>query len=156
MADQSIGIQVDYKGAVEMLENVEKAIPDGSDDASEAIAEEGVKRLRRELYRQGMIVSAEGVNSLAVEKLGPGHHVVTGLRRLKYLETGTKPHFPPLDERIRTGARMYGISPYLLRRTIGRRGTKPHPFMKRALSPLINVAKKRGSVKIDENIGRST
>jgi hypothetical protein len=41
---------------------------------------------------------------------------------------GSRPHFPPVKA-IRGWAKRKGINPYALQKSIGKKGTAPHPFM---------------------------
>lgn len=51
---------------------------------------------------------------------------------------GTRPHFPPIkaltgkEESLDLWARRHGMDPFLLARSIARKGTKANPFMSRA------------------------
>ncbi len=49
-----------------------------------------------------------------------------------YVELGTKPHFPPVGA-LSKWAKKRGLNPYLIARSISKKGTKPHPFMAPAL-----------------------
>lgn len=149
-------IEMEDKAARDMIKRVKDIIPYSSDSAAKSIAEEGERRLKRELYRQGRIVSAQGVNSLETKKIENNDYAVIGLKRLIALDRGAEPHWPPLDNRIRKGARMYGISTYFLRKTIAEKGTKPHPFISRALSPLKTQANDIAGAEFKDYIGDAT
>ncbi len=44
------------------------------------------------------------------------------------VETGSKPHWPPIAPLI-PWAEMHGINPYALQRSISVKGTQPHPYI---------------------------
>lgn len=46
-----------------------------------------------------------------------------------YVHEGTRPHFPPIDA-ITPWANRHGIPPFLLARSIARKGTKAQPFFR--------------------------
>lgn len=50
-----------------------------------------------------------------------------------FVEKGTKPHFPPIDA-ITPWAVSKGLSPFLVARAISIHGTKPNPFLERAIT----------------------
>jgi len=49
-----------------------------------------------------------------------------------FVHEGTAPHFPPLDA-IAPWAIKHGIPPFVLARSIAKKGTKANPFLKRAV-----------------------
>lgn len=49
-----------------------------------------------------------------------------------FVHEGTAPHFPPLDA-ITPWAIKKGIPPFLVARSIAKKGTKANPFLKRAI-----------------------
>lgn len=49
-----------------------------------------------------------------------------------FVQTGTRPHFPPVDA-IAPWAIKRGIPPFALALAIAKHGTKPNPFMTRAI-----------------------
>lgn len=51
----------------------------------------------------------------------------------QYVERGRGPGKPPPVSAVEPWARAHGIDPFLLARAIGRRGTKPHPFVQPSL-----------------------
>jgi len=57
-----------------------------------------------------------------VGRVGPS------LRYGLYVERGTRPHWPPIAA-LQGWARRHGVNPYALQRAIGRRGTRPRPFL---------------------------
>lgn len=50
----------------------------------------------------------------------------------KFVHDGTKPHFPPLHA-IEPWARRHGIPPFLVARSIAKKGTKAIPFFQEAV-----------------------
>ena len=50
-----------------------------------------------------------------------------------YVETGTKPHWPPISA-VETWARRHGMNPYLVARAISRKGTKPIRYLESAFA----------------------
>jgi len=44
-----------------------------------------------------------------------------------YIETGTKPHFPPIKA-ITKWAERKGLNPFAVQQSIGKKGTKPQPW----------------------------
>lgn len=51
----------------------------------------------------------------------------------RYVEEGTRPHWPPVAA-VAGWARRHGIEPFLVARAISRRGTKARPYLKPALT----------------------
>lgn len=49
-----------------------------------------------------------------------------------FVHEGTAPHFPPIDA-ITPWAIKHGIPPFVLARSIAKKGTKANPFLKRAV-----------------------
>lgn len=68
-------------------------------------------------------VRLEGWNTLGV--------VGSNKLHAPYMETGTKPHWPPIAA-LEVWARRHGVSAFLVARAISRRGTKAHRYMQRA------------------------
>lgn len=105
--------------------------------------------LRRTLQRSAIIVQrfarqeapvdrGQLRNSIQIRQL---LHSVVITPRAKYalpVHEGSRPHFPPIkaltgkEESLDLWARRRGINPFLLARSIARKGTKPNPFMERA------------------------
>lgn len=99
--------------------------------------------MNRFLDRGALVIQREGRsnapvdtgrlrNSIAVEapsnrsrKIGPG--VDYG----EYVETGTRPHWPPKGA-LAGWAKRHGLAEYPVRRAIGLRGTKAQPYMQPA------------------------
>lgn len=73
------------------------------------------------------LITGSGAN--LTSKIGPS--VATAI----YLEKGRKPGKMPPVKAIEPWARRHGINPYMLARSIGRKGTKPHPFVAPSLDP---------------------
>jgi len=48
-----------------------------------------------------------------------------------YVETGTRPHWPPVGA-LETWARRHGTTAFVVARAIARRGTRAHRYMQRA------------------------
>lgn len=65
-----------------------------------------------------------------------------------YLETGTRPHWPP-EAALETWARRHGTTAYVVARAIGRRGTKARPY----LQPAFEQNKARIQEIIGETVG---
>lgn len=59
--------------------------------------------------------------------------VGSNLAYAPYVELGTRPHWPPPGA-LAVWARRHGVSEFLVRRAIGRRGTKAHKYLERALT----------------------
>lgn len=53
----------------------------------------------------------------------------------RYVERGRGPGRPPPVAAVEAWARSKGMNPYALARSIGRKGTKPHPFVAPSLAP---------------------
>jgi hypothetical protein len=76
---------------------------------------------------QGSISSRiTGGGASLVGEIGPS--VRYGL----FVERGTRPHWPPVAA-VSGWARRHGISPFLVARSIARKGTRAQPFMGPAL-----------------------
>lgn len=65
-----------------------------------------------------------------------------------FLEYGTHPHYPPI-EGIRRWAKKKGINPYALQRSIGKRGTRAHPYLDKTFREVAPYARK----SLDRSIG---
>jgi len=66
-----------------------------------------------------------------VQEAGNGQITVrTKQDYLKYVVTGTKPHFPPIKS-IEPWATRHGINPFALQKSIGKKGTKKNDFIKK-------------------------
>lgn len=65
-----------------------------------------------------------------------------------YVEKGTRPHFPPIAA-ITPWAKRKGISPFLVARSIARKGTKAKPFMAPAAqeAPKMVATEVEGAIK---------
>lgn len=48
------------------------------------------------------------------------------------VEFGTKPHFPPVDK-LTLWAKRKGMNPYVLAKSISRKGTKANPFFSKSI-----------------------
>lgn len=55
------------------------------------------------------------------------------------VDFGSRPHFPPVDA-VAAWAEAHGIDPFVLARSISRKGTKAHPFVSRAYKELTTAA----------------
>jgi HK97 gp10 family phage protein len=51
----------------------------------------------------------------------------------RYVEEGTRPHFPPVAA-LAGWARRHGAEPFVVARAISRRGTRARPYLKPALA----------------------
>jgi hypothetical protein len=82
------------------------------------------------------------MNSISSRVEGRGTHLVglvgPSLRYGQYVETGTRPHWPPRAP-LEGWARRHGIPVFLVQRAIARRGTRARPFLAPALTR--NVAR---------------
>lgn len=58
--------------------------------------------------------------------------IEAGAQYALFVHEGTAPHFPPIDA-IAPWAIKHGIPPFVLARSIARKGTKANPFLKRAV-----------------------
>jgi len=56
-----------------------------------------------------------------------------------FMEKGTRPHFPPL-EAIAPWAHRHGIAPFLVARSIAKKGTKGRHFLEKAIDKNQSVA----------------
>ena len=73
------------------------------------------------------------LRSSIVSLLSPAQAVVrASAEYAAYVEFGTRPHFPPIAPLALWGKRHGGIPGWALARAIGRRGTRPQPFMEPA------------------------
>jgi phage gpG-like protein len=59
-----------------------------------------------------------------------------------YMETGTKPHFPP-PGKLRTWARRHGTNEYVIAKAIARSGLKGRGYLKRAFEDNRDTIKSR-------------
>jgi len=57
--------------------------------------------------------------------------VGSNVKYAPYVETGTRPHWPPVSA-LETWARSHGTSAFLVARAIAQRGTKAHKYLQRA------------------------
>jgi hypothetical protein len=53
-------------------------------------------------------------------------------KQARYVETGTKPHFPQIAGDLERWARSKGLDPYRVAVSIARKGTKKYPIARRA------------------------
>lgn len=61
-----------------------------------------------------------------------------------FVEKGTRPHFPPINA-IEKWANDHGINPYVLAKSISKKGTKANPFVKNTSDKYSKQAGKVGS-----------
>lgn len=76
-----------------------------------------------------------------------------------YVHEGTRPHWPPYKEGTPLGrwAKQKGINPYLVARSISRKGTKANPFFKKGIDKAqsnINLYFKKALQKITEELAK--
>lgn len=83
--------------------------------------------------------SGELINSISTVVTGGGASITATIGpRVKYaqwVERGRGPGRPPPVVAIEAWARAKGLNPYALARSIGRKGTRPHPFVAPSLTP---------------------
>ena len=68
-----------------------------------------------------------------------------------YVEKGTKPHWTSVRN-LESWARFRGINPYVLQRSIARKGTKAHPFEQRTAQRAIAFATKDMQQQLDKSM----
>lgn len=68
-----------------------------------------------------------------------------------FLELGTRPHYPPVHA-IEDWARQKGINPYALQHSIGRKGTKAHPYLERTFDQVEPYAHKRLEEQLSKTV----
>lgn len=150
-------IEFDDQNARRSLRELEAGVPNDKDEIAEELAKEGKRRMVRELKRQGSVSSGFGIRNIRVRRDGFGRYSIVGPKYLRYLDQGTKPHFPPYasNNRFQKWAFTHGMSPKALAETIAIKGTKPHPFIARALLPIIRSADDKALDEMEETVDRA-
>lgn len=92
-----------------------------------------------------------------VQRTGEGvvGKVGTNVPYGRYVEEGTRPHFPPVAA-VAGWAGRHGIEPYLVARAIARHGTRARPYLKPALAKnlaAINDEFRRAATRILARFG---
>ena len=68
-----------------------------------------------------------------------------------YVENGTKPHWTSVRN-LESWAKFRGINPYVLQRSIARKGTKAHPFEQRTAQRATVFATKDMQQQLDKSM----
>ncbi|MFB6147606.1 MAG: hypothetical protein ABEJ66_01865 [Candidatus Nanohaloarchaea archaeon] len=141
-------IDVDDSEAKRILKDINKDVANNSDNVARDICEEAKDRAERELMRQGSVGTGKGINSFVVQQTGANEYSLLGMKYLKFVDTGTRPHRPPLNNRLIAWAESRGIPPVVLADAIEEGGTRPNPWINRAFRPLLKTADERATVKL--------
>lgn len=153
-----VSISVDASDGLEMLDELDSRMNEAVPNVAEKLSKEGAQRLQRMLYQKGHIVTGRGANSIDNIRISDSVSAVVGATYLRALDQGTSQGPPPWknNKSLQLAALSYGMTPYQLSKAIGNNGgTRPHPFIRAALDPIIRSAKKKGQVEIDKAIRRS-
>lgn len=152
-----LDIDIDASSARRALSKLEGSIPNNRDDIARELAEEGRNRMVRELQRQGSVTTGTSVRNLRVKRQGFGSYSIVGPKYLRYVDQGTKPHYPPYqsNKRFRDWAITHGMRPRALAESIALKGTQPHPFIARSLLPIIRGADDKALDKLDESVDKA-
>lgn len=71
----------------------------------------------------------------------------------EYLDKGTKPHYPPISAiKEWVEVKNLSISPYAVQKSIGEKGTQPHPFFNDAKDETYRAFEQRIYYAIQEDI----
>lgn len=71
----------------------------------------------------------------------------------EYLDKGTKPHYPPIQAiKEWVEVKNIDISPYAIQKSIGEKGTQPHPFFNDAKDETYRAFEQRIYYAIQEDI----
>jgi hypothetical protein len=87
------------------------------------------KKVLSEAQNRAPVFTGRLRSSLQVKMKTDKMTVISTSPYALYVETGTRPHFPPISA-IRSWAQSKGINPYALARSIARKGTKPTWFLR--------------------------
>lgn len=94
-------------------------------------------KVQGDARKKAPVDTGQGRNSIGTEspsdrkrRIGPS------AKHMEYVETGTRPHWPPPGA-LAGWARRHGMSEYAIRRKIGLYGTKKQPFMQPAAEDAI-------------------
>jgi HK97 gp10 family phage protein len=130
MADE--GIRIEIEGLEETQRAMEGMLQDLSGDmmvdamrqatlvvqrAAKQLVPVDTGRLRASITPE-VVKEAEGIAGIV------GSNVVYG----PYVETGTRPHWPPPGA-LDVWARRHGMDPFVVARVIGMKGTQAHPYL---------------------------
>lgn len=143
-----IDLETDVSEAIRGLKKLHKNVRGVSDEVVRDIAEDAKDRAQRVLRRQGSIGTSQGIQSLTVQQTGTYEYSLLGMKYLKFVDTGTRPHRPPLNNRLIVWAESRGIPPNLLAKAIEETGTRPHPWINSAFRPIQKTADEKATVKI--------
>ena len=108
------------------------------DWATKLIRDEGRKEAPKDLGEMRRSHTAI-VDSAAIPGWGRMEVQAVGKRGAPYpifVHEGTRPHFPPV-EAIRGWAERHGIDPWVLARSIAKKGTKANPWLERTLTKVM-------------------
>lgn len=141
----TFNIEADVDQAVKALKDLEIEVDASADSAAKEIAEAAKRRAVNALLRQGSIGTGRGISSLHVQKMGENQYALMGKRYLEFVDRGTMPHRPPINNRMMVWAQRHGINPSNLADKIEREGTDPNPWMNRAFLPILKSADDRGA-----------
>lgn len=141
-------IEVNEEEALRGLRDIDEDVRDQSDNIARDVCEDAKDRAQRTLLKQNSVGTGKGLRSFQVRQTGAKEYSLLAMKYLKFVDTGTRPHRPPLNNRLIAWAQSRGIPPHVLADAIQERGTRPHPWINRAFRPILKTADEKATVKL--------
>lgn len=124
---QQISIQIDG-----LEEALAKLTPERANGPMGRFLDRGAIYIQSQARSNAPVDTGRLRNSIGVESPTARTRIVgANTAYAEYVETGTRPHWPP-PSALAGWARRHGTDPFLVARAIARAGTKPQPYMKPA------------------------
>lgn len=152
MADNTLVISI--QGLDELRAKFQKSPQKVSAELYKALLKSGITMQR--LGREEAPIDRGQLRNKIKYMLRAGS-VEIGPRGVPYaaaVHEGSRPHFPPIkaltgrEESLDLWARRHGMDPFLLARSIARKGTRANPFMTRALGRGTNDVRRLFNVAV--------
>lgn len=157
MPKAAVNFKTNLENGIAAAKEFKKELNENADEAAQILARQWIREAERTMKRNGSVVTGTGIASLNRVDAGKGKAVVTGPSYLMDLDTGTSAHWPDINSfRFRAAARQYGTDKYSLARTIARKGTQPHPWIKETSLRLNKSAKQRLQVQISDAVSEAS
>lgn len=139
-----VRVEADASNALRRLTKLEKEMTKETDNAAEEISKDAAERGKRQLLmgRSKSFATGTGYNSIKPRMIADHEHAVVGRGYLKLVDSGTKPHAPDVNQRLKVWASQEGwdlYGPNGIVEHIKEEGTDPHPWIDKAFDPVVKT-----------------
>ncbi len=130
-----MGMGIEVKGLVEATRKLEQVANDLHGEPMTRAMKKATLLVTKDAKINAPVDTGRLRASITPEVRGEGKTVIgvvgSNVIYAPYMETGTKPHFPPLSA-LQTWAKRHGTTAYVVARAIARRGIKGRKYLQRA------------------------